>query len=288
MDISFKNKSFQALFGFAVAFIAIVFFAYLAFSGGSTPQDQFKNTLKQIVGSEKNLDKMTAEFRGLSGKKKALMKEHYQKLFDDEMIDYMILALDKQGLFNEESKKNKGALIGKAVAVFNQTSLKGISRLSAKERFAYFVFNQKLSESLAPRACKMYVAGDPRLFASKEFKSGTIKALSKMSDSEYESYLSAMREAFRAEIKNAPARTEMTDEQSKLASEYLSNAMDAEFAKLPAVKRNRLLNASEDLDKSNPADACSYGRLIYRAASSISDEQARDLVVRVLLSAESN
>ncbi|MGN1281432.1 MAG: hypothetical protein ACI4UM_05965 [Succinivibrio sp.] len=288
MNISLNNKSTQALFGFAVAFIAIVFFAYLAFSGGSTPQDQFKNTLKQIVTNEKNLDKMTAEFKVLSAKKKAVMKDHYRKLFDDEMIDYMIEALDKQGLFNEESKKNKAALVGKAISVFNQTSLQGIARLSAQERYAYFVFNQKLSDSLPPRACKMYVNGDPRLFGSKDFKTGTMRALSKMTDSEYEAYLAAMRNAFRAEIKNSPAKEHMTDEQSKLASEYLSNAMDAEFAKLSAVKRNKILDASEDLVNSNPTDACDYGKLIYRAAGSISDTEARDLVVRVLLSADSN
>ena len=90
------KSTLQALIGAVVAAVIVVFAVVFFMGGPSTPQEQFKETIKTVVSTDKYLDKMASGFK-FSNSKKELLKNHYKELFDDEMIDYLTKELDKKG-----------------------------------------------------------------------------------------------------------------------------------------------------------------------------------------------
>mgnify|MGYP004525669211 FL=1 len=277
------KSTLQALIGAVVAAVIVVFAVVFFMGGPSTPQEQFKETIKTVVSTDKYLDKMASGFK-FSNSKKELLKNHYKELFDDEMIDYLTKELDKKGLFaNKKENKNQSLWLATSMQIFNALSLQGLRRLTPEDREKSMVFNRYLVKTLSPRDCKMFVNGDRRLFASTSFQSGSARAFEKMTDEEYAGYLSSLRNAFKAEIRDNPKRVEVTEGQKEKIQALLSDAIDEELNKQPAGLKARLQRAADDLDRANPVDACKFGRIIYDAAASITNPEDRDLVNKILL-----
>lgn len=88
------KSTLQALIGAVVAAVIVVFAVVFFMGGPSTPQEQFKETIKTVVSTDKYLDKMASVFK--FSKAKGVIKNHYKELFDDEMIDYLTKELDKK------------------------------------------------------------------------------------------------------------------------------------------------------------------------------------------------
>lgn len=276
------KSTLQALIGAVVAAVIVVFAVVFFMGGPSTPQEQFKDTIKTVVSTDKYLDKMASGFK-FSNSKKELLKNHYKELFDDEMIDYLTKELDKKGLFaNKKENKNQSLWLATSMQIFNALSLQGLRRLTPEDREKGMVFNRYLVKTLSPRDCKMFVNGDRRLFASSSFQSGSARAFEKMTDEEYAGYLSSLRNAFKAEIRDNPKRVEVTEGQKEKIQALLSDAIDEELNKQPSGLKARLQRSADDLDRANPVDACKFGRIIYDAAS-ITNPEDRDLVNKILL-----
>lgn len=104
-----------------------------------------------------------------------------------------------------------------------------------------------------------------------------------MTDDEYAGYLSSLRNAFKAEIRDNPKSVEVTEGQKEKIQALLSDAIDEELNKQPSGLKARLQRSADDLDRANPVDACKFGRIIYDAAASITNPEDRDLVNKILL-----
>lgn len=278
------KTTLQAIAGAVVAAVIVVIAVVFFIGSPSTPQEQFKETIKTVVTTDKYLEQMASGYR-FSDSKKELLKNHYKELFDDEMINYLTLALDKKGLFaNKKENKNKSLWLATTMQLFNALSLDGLSRLAPEDREKSMVFNRYLVKTLSPRECKMFINGDRRLFSSSSFQRGSSKAFNLMTDEEYAGYLSSLRNAFKAEIRDNPKKTAVTQEEKAKASSLLTEAIDAQLDTLPSGQKARLQRAADDLEKANPVDACKFGKIIYSAAASISNTEDRDLINRILLS----
>ena len=135
------KSTLQALIGAVVAAVIVVFAVVFFMGGPSTPQEQFKETIKTVVSTDKYLDKMASGFK-FSKSKKELLKNHYKELFDDEMIDYLTKELDKKGLFaNKKENKNQSLWLSTSMQIFNALSLQGLRRLTPDDREKSMVFN---------------------------------------------------------------------------------------------------------------------------------------------------
>lgn len=63
------KNSLQALIGAVVVAVIVVIAVFFFMGGPSTPQEQFKETIKTVVSTDKYLDKMASGFKFSDSKK---------------------------------------------------------------------------------------------------------------------------------------------------------------------------------------------------------------------------
>ena len=129
----------------------------------------------------------------------------------------------------------------------------------------------------------MYVTGDPRLFSSKEVQQAPARVFPKMTYEELDAYLKALRNASKAYIQDQKEVEKLSQADTQKAQELLMDNLELQLSKLPQNQQARLRQASENLDKAMPSDACNFGKLMYKATDEIANQDDRMLVINYLL-----
>ncbi|MBQ2381915.1 MAG: hypothetical protein II291_05035 [Succinivibrio sp.] len=278
-----KKVAIGVISGAVLFVLAIVVFLASGPAKPKTPQEQFRAMLSQAVNNDSNLDKILKGFK-LDGDKLEVVRDHYKKMFDDELLDFYVKKLDEQGIFKSKELDKKRAF-ATAFKTMNDIAVEGILKTSSKDREAFFNYNKTLITTLSPRTCKMYVIGDPRLFAEREMQTSSSRVFKKMTIEQLEAYLSAQRAAAHSVAKgNVPSVT-LTKEQAEKAGTLLEEANSKQMESLPAFKQKKIANAANDLTRAMPMDACDFGKFVYKSADSITDPADRDIVILNLLGA---
>lgn len=278
-----KKVAIGVISGAVLFVLAIVVFLASGPSKPKTPQDQFRSMLSQTVNNDANLNKILKGFK-LDDEKLEIVRDHYKKMFDDELLDFYVKKLDEQGLFKSKNLDKKRAF-ATAFKTMNDIAVEGMLKTSAKEREAFFNYNKTLITTLSPRTCKMYVIGDPRLFAEREMQSSSSRVFKKMTAEQLEDYLAAQRAAAHNVVKGNIQSATLTKEQAQKADSLLEAANEKQMQSLPAFKQKKIATAASDLTRAMPMDACDFGKFVYKSADSITDPADREIVILNLLGA---
>lgn len=278
-----KKVAIGVISGAVLFVLAIVVFLASGSSKPKTPQDQFRAMLSQTVNNDANLNKILKGFK-LDDEKLEIVRDHYKKMFDDELLDFYVKKLDEQGLFKSKNLDKKRAF-ATAFKTMNDIAVEGMLKTSAKEREAFFNYNKTLITTLSPRTCKMYVIGDPRLFAEREMQSSSSRVFKKMTAEQLEDYLAAQRSAAHNVVKGNIQSATLTKEQAQKADSLLEAANEKQMQSLPAFKQKKIATAASDLTRAMPMDACDFGKFVYKSADSITDPADREIVILNLLGA---
>lgn len=278
-----KKVAIGVISGAVLFVLAIVVFLAAGPSKPKTPQDQFRAMLSQTVNNDANLNKILKGFK-LDDEKLEIVRDHYKKMFDDELLDFYVKKLDEQGLFKSKNLDKKRAF-ATAFKTMNDIAVEGMLKTSAKEREAFFNYNKTLITTLSPRTCKMYVIGDPRLFAEREMQSSSSRVFKKMTAEQLEDYLAAQRAAAHNVVKGNIQSATLTKEQAQKADSLLEAANEKQMQSLPAFKQKKIATAASDLTRAMPMDACDFGKFVYKSADSITDPADREIVILNLLGA---
>lgn len=281
-----KNKENKAaVICIAIACVTIIASLILIFTTDSPKiiknnNDLFREGLSGLVSNHDALKAIADNFE-LGPEKSRILVEHYKKMFDKTVIDYYMQRLEAYGVFRQGA--DSGTILSLIFRMSSELSAQGLSRVSKKDRAAYFNYVRHQIEVLSPKSCKLYLNGDKRLYSESEIQESNRVVLSLLSADEFEAYLSATRNAIHAQINGYPQKVILSDEQKKEAREVYLKALKDIFDKMDIENRERLSLASELKENANAADLCDYGRAIYEAAYNISNEDEKDLVILMLL-----
>ena len=278
-----KKVAIGVIAGAVLFVLAIVVFLASGPSKPKTPQEQFRALLSQAVNNDSNLNKILNGFK-LDEDKLEIVRDHYKKMFDDELLDFYVKKLDEQGVFKAKNLDKKRAF-ATAFKTMNDIAVEGILKTSAQEREAFFNYNKTLITTLSPRTCKMYVIGDPRLFAEREMQTSSSRVFKKMTKEQLEAYLAAQRAAAHSVAKGNIKSATLTKEQAEKAGSLLESANEKQMQQLPVFKQKKIANAASDLTRAMPMDACDFGKFVYKSADSITDPADREIVILNLLGA---
>ena len=124
-----KKVAIGVISGAVLFVLAIVVFLAAGPSKPKTPQDQFRAMLSQTVNNDANLNKILKGFK-LDDEKLEIVRDHYKKMFDDELLDFYVKKLDEQGLFKSKNLDKKRAF-ATAFKTMNDIAVEGMLKTSA-------------------------------------------------------------------------------------------------------------------------------------------------------------
>ena len=250
--------------------LILLFFSTVSFAE-EVSRDYVLESLKKIVRTPEFIERSVNAY-GLTGPTKQVIKNHFIEIYkSDELI---IRIVDE--MINARMLENfaAGRKFGSEL-VLNLT-IKGMSRLEAKDQRVFISFTRLFLDGLTDDQCKNYLVNGGSMTALENSKLEA-KVYGVFSQVQLENYFSISRKALFAELRDFPQPKTMNVNEQEIAS----NAFQKEFLNMLSTTRvsPEVVAAMGDFSAATPKDACDSGKLIFDVLSNMKGF-AGDLMIR--------
>ena len=216
--------------------------------------------VKRKLNSPAFVEKVLDQY-GFRGSIRVTMEQHLREMYrSDLVIKALVDELKNLGTIDNENLSDIRDFNYQRFGseLFQAWSVKGLARLSSEDHRQFYRVVLKLMGVMTPVDCKLLMLSDGK--SASEIGQIEIKYYSKLSKSEFDSYLSLLRKSIFAELRDFPNTRTLNPTQLETADRAFQSKFE-EMVREYAVDDNVLL-ALSDINNSHPEDACEGGKLV--------------------------
>jgi hypothetical protein len=226
-------------------------------------REEFAAEMRRLSTSEQYLnDILERTMAPLTGERRSIAKEHFSLLFQaPEVINrfYDLLSPLVQRRADVDYKE-----LGFEVVL--SLALRGMKRLPAEEQVYYLRILQGVLASLPPEVCKSILDGKASFDVQRDAETYWLES---QPPATARRVFALYRAALLAELRDKPTARMLTPKQSELAQKAFEASLELTFGARPNAAA--LFAAAADLPNAAAPVSCESGRLMFQAATSVTE-----------------